>query len=146
MKISSVPLKDYIQTVETVLRLAKDYTIDLIPFYGMTIFAFYNYVRRLPYISDPVGKETVSRPKYTLDINWTGARDCDDKTVPILAKAIILNIPSRAVVCGEMERPHHIYPEIKINGNWMVADATYPERCLFDKKLYNEKFRKEFYV
>ncbi|MCK6382618.1 MAG: hypothetical protein L6Q54_15390 [Leptospiraceae bacterium] len=146
MKISTVPLKDYNQTVETVLRLARDYTIDLIPFYGMTIFAFYDYVRRLSYIPDPVGKETVSRPKYTLQKNWTGARDCDDKTVPILSKAIILGIPARAVVCGETERPHHIYPEIKIKGNWMVADATYPERCLFDKKLYNEKFRKEFYV
>lgn len=146
MKKTIVPLENYIQTVETVLRLAKNYTKDLIPFYGMTIFAFYDYVRRLPYIPDPVGKETVSRPKYTLNPEWTGARDCDDKTVPLLAKAIVLNIPARAVVCGQGEKPHHIYPEIQMNGDWITADATYPERCILNKKLYNENFRKEFYL
>ncbi len=61
----------------------------------------------LPYHADPVGLETVSRFKYTKDPNFP-IRDCDDKTVPILSKAILDKIPCRAVVWKRKPSPSHI--------------------------------------
>ncbi|MCE9499014.1 MAG: hypothetical protein K8R21_00615 [Leptospira sp.] len=136
-------LNSYKQTVSKVFEFAERYKADLEFLKNMTIFEFYNLVRALPYHPDPKGEETVVRQKYTIQPEWKGARDCDDKTLLILSFANLKNIPGQAVVCGQGERPHHIYPEIELNGKIFPADATYP-RCSFSKKLYNEKFRKVF--
>ncbi|EKP11803.1 hypothetical protein [Leptospira borgpetersenii] len=138
-------LESYEDTVSDVFRLAYQYPEDLEEYRNKSIFELYNVVRLLPYYADPVGLETVSRFKYTKEPTYP-IRDCDDKTVPILAKAILDKIPCRAVVCGKSDRPHHIYPEIQLNGHWIPADATYPERSVFGQKLYGEKFRREFYL
>ncbi|UZN09268.1 hypothetical protein M5D10_18490 [Leptospira santarosai] len=138
-------LISYEDTVSDVFRIAFQYPEDLEEYTNQSIFELYNFVRLLPYHGDPVGLETVSRFKYTKDPEFP-IRDCDDKTVPLLAKAIIDKIPCRAVVCGKADRPHHIYPEIQLNGYWIPADATYPLRSVFGQKLYGENFRREFYL
>ncbi|OOV40199.1 hypothetical protein B1J93_17795 [Leptospira kirschneri serovar Pomona] len=138
-------LISYEDTVSDVFRIAYQYPEDLEEYKNKSIFDLYNYVRVLPYCADPVGLETVSRFKYTKEPSFP-IRDCDDKTVPILAKAILEKIPCRAVVCGKTDRPHHIYPEIQLNGLWIPADATYPLRSVFGQKLYGENFRREFYL
>ncbi|EQA61800.1 hypothetical protein [Leptospira alexanderi] len=145
LKPTLTKLESYEDTVMDVFRLAYQYPEDLGEYENKIIFELYNVVRLLPYHADPVGLETVSRFKYTKDPKFP-IRDCDDKTVPILAKAILDKIPCRAVVCGKGNRPHHIYPEIQLNGHWIPADATYPERSVFGQKLYGEMFRREFYL
>lgn len=145
LRINFTPLDSYVDTVSEVFRLAYQYPGDVSGWSGKPIYDLYNYVRLLPYYPDPVGLETISRFVFTKDPNYP-IRDCDDKTVPILSFAILKNIPCRAVVCGKGKRPHHIYPEIKISGNWYSADATYPLRCVFGQKLYGENFREEFYL
>lgn len=137
------PLKSYKQTVTKVFQFVKLYEDDLDFLKDLSIFDFYNYVRALPYHSDPPKKETVVRQKYTIRPDWSGARDCDDKTLLILSFANLKNISGKAVVCGQGEAPHHIYPELEFNGKFYSADATYP-RCQFGKKLYTENFRKVF--
>ncbi|WP_078124768.1 hypothetical protein [Leptospira alexanderi] len=145
IKPTLTKLDSYEDTVSEVFRMAFLYPEDLGEYKTKSIFDLYNFVRALPYYADPVGLETVSRFKFTRDPEFP-IRDCDDKTVPILSKAMIDKIPCRAVVCGKTNRPHHIYPEIQLNGHWVPADATYPTRSVFGQKLYGENFRKEYYL
>lgn len=143
--ITTVPLESYKQTVAKIFEFAKQYKSDLEELKNKSIYGFYNLVRNLPYHADPKGEETVVRPKYTILPDWQGARDCDDKTLLIGAFCELAGIAWRSIVCGQTKfKPHHIYPEVKLNGHWQSADATYPDRCMFGKNLYEEKFRKVF--
>lgn len=146
MKITIVDLESYRQTVDECRRIAREYRDDLLPYLTpkTDLFAWFGHVRSLPYVSDPIGLETISRPAYTLLKWWNGPRDCDDKTTLILPFCYLQGIPSRIVVCGQTETPHHIYPEVKLNGVWMPADATYPHRSVFGRRLYTEVFREVF--
>lgn len=144
MKAIEQKLINQDQTVSEIQRIAKQYVSDLDNFKNWDFFKFYNLVRSLPYVPDPIGRETLARPAYTLLNNWTGSRDCDDKTILLVSKAIQNNIPYRIVICGQVDHAHHVYPEIYLWGKWQPADATYPERSVFGKYLYKERFRKVF--
>lgn len=141
-------LNSYQDTVELIVDWARKFSDDVLIFreLGLSIYDLYNYSRGLKYTSDPVGLETVSRPLITLNPEWTGPRDCDDKTLQILAGCIVFGLPGRPVVVGQRKSPHHIYPEIKPSGSsiWIPADPTYTDRSIFGEKLYGEVFRKEY--
>lgn len=143
MKVTRRPLTSYKFTVSEIIRLAREYTKDVSSYDNF--FKLYNYVRNLPYKADPRDKETVSRFLFTENPDFP-IRDCDDKTVPLVSYAILKNIPTRVIVCGEGETPHHVYPEIYFGGLWLPADATYSDKCSFGTYLYNENFRKIFPV
>lgn len=152
MIIKERSIKDYRETVETIFDFAKRYADDLQPFAGEDIFAFYDRVKKLPY--NPDGDiERVARPAYTIDENWKGPRDCDDKTLLILAHARLARIPARAIVVGEGQFPgdrsgnlHHIYPELYLPGRgWTAFDATYPDRGELGARLYREDRRAVHY-
>ncbi|TGK25387.1 hypothetical protein [Leptospira stimsonii] len=145
IRTNLTPLGSYVETVQDVFRFASQYPQDLGEFLNKSIYELYNFVRSLPYCPDPPGLETISRFKFTR-LPWFPIRDCDDKTVPLLSWAMFNKVPCRAVVCGKGERPHHIYPEVFLNGGWISADATYSHRCMFGQKLYGENFREEFYL
>lgn len=142
------PLKSFRQTISEIFRMANAYKADLDPYLFENIFQVYNYVRALPYHKDPEGLETVSRPGFTLAGDWTLPRDCDDKTLIIIAAANRFGLPSRAIVCGEIPSPHHVYPEVFLSGHWMPFDATYGDAehdCRLGQRLYGEVFREELY-
>lgn len=138
----NLPSQDF--TIVEIKRIASQHVKDLDNFKDWNFFKFYNLVRSLPYVADPIGNETLSRPKYTLSGDWIGARDCDDKTILLVSKAIQDKIPYRIVICGKGDFAHHVYPEIFFQNHWTPADATYPDRSVFGKYLYNEKFRKVY--
>lgn len=134
-------------SVSQIIRIAKNYASDLKDYADRQgFFEFYNYVRNLPYIPDPKGKETISRPAYTVNPEWKGSRDCDDKTVLIGSFCELKKMPWRIAVVGVKEYPHHVYPEIMHLDRWTQADATYPDRCLFGKSLYVERYRKVYSI
>lgn len=141
-------LNGYEDTVSLIVKWAKEFSNDLTIFkeLNLSIYHVFLYSRSLPYNPDPVGLETVSRPLITLNPDWTGPRDCDDKTLQILAACRLFGIPGRPVVVGQTNKPHHIYPEIKIPGNtdWIPADSTYPDRSVMGQRLYGEIYRHEF--
>ncbi|KAB2929148.1 MAG: hypothetical protein F9K24_20705 [Leptonema illini] len=145
MKITIVDLESYKQTVDECRRIAREHRDDILPYLSSrtNLFDWYNVIRSLQYVADPVGLETISRPAYTLLRYWNGPRDCDDKTVLILSFCYLHEIPCRMIVCGQTPAPHHIYPEVKLNV-WMPADATYPHRSVFGRRLYSEVFREVF--
>lgn len=144
MKATETKLINQDQTVSEIERIAKEHVNDLDKYKEWDFFRFYNFVRSLPYVADPIGRETLSRPLYTLETSWKGSRDCDDKTILLVSKAIQDKIPYRIVICGQGSFAHHVYSEILFCGKWFPADATYPERSVFGKYLYKEKFRKVF--
>lgn len=132
-------------------RLAKTYSTDVDEFFppGTDPYFVYNYVRDLPFIEDPEGIETVARPAFVLWRGWKNNRDCDDKSTAIAAYCESRKIPYRFAVVGENEdpalNPHHVYPELRLDGAFVPFDATYPERCVLGERLYEERFRKVFY-
>ncbi|MDX1958369.1 MAG: hypothetical protein SFU98_07335 [Leptospiraceae bacterium] len=142
MQATIQPLS-YKATVAKIIRLAKGYREDVAEF--SNFFQLYNYVRNLDYKRDPIGKEVVSRFRYTKDNSYP-IRDCDDKTVPLISFAYHKKIPCRIAVCGVDDKPHHVYPEVKLADIWLPADATYKDRCVFGKRLYNENYREIFEV
>lgn len=149
MQVSKNELTDFRETVSKVLEFGKKYKDDwrsVIKYNPSvkTALDYYEYVKFLPFLGDR-GVEIVTRAIYTLDPNWSYNRDCDDKTVAICNYAEANSIPYRVKVIGENDRPHHIYPELQIEGKWYVFDATFPDRCHFGKKLYKEKFIEIFY-
>lgn len=142
------PRLDYRHTVSVLFKMAREFRNDLREFPKLaSVRSLYDYVRDLPYVADPPGMEFLSRPAYTLWQEWTGPRDCDDKTLAIGAWCELFQYPWRVVCAGESlnpdQNPHHIYPEIKLGGEWTPADATY-ERCEFGKLLYTERFRQVY--
>lgn len=144
MKLKITPnIKSNSITVREIKRIANEYQKDLDNFKNISFFEFYNLVRNLKYIPDPKGKETLSRPRYTLQGDWNYPRDCDDKTILLVSKAIQEKIPFRIILSGiTPTHAHHVYPEIFFLGKWTPCDATYPNKCVFGKILYKERFRK----
>lgn len=150
-------LKSYRQTVNRMFAIAREYASDLAPFADYSIYDFYNLVRALPYRADPEGVETIIRPKYTVRADWPLWRDCDDKTILIVAFAFMKGYETRLACVGTRDYihkagggwkpagPHHVYPEIKIAGDWIPFDATYNDRCILGGRLYNERFRTVHY-
>lgn len=134
---------DYHETVKQIFLMAKMFREDLAGKFP-DVFTLYDFVRRLQYKDDPKDAEVISRPRYTMQPDWNGPRDCDDKTLIFGAWAELKKIPWRVVCAGSSpnpeENPHHIYPEILIGGNWLTCDATYPE-CRIGELLYRETFR-----
>ena len=150
-------LKSYRYTVQRMYAIAREYAGDLSGFVDRNLYEFYNLVRALPYRADPSGVETIIRPGYTVRPDWPLWRDCDDKTILILAFAHLKGYESRLACVGTRDYifkrgegwkpagPHHVYPEIKISGEWIPFDATYNDRCILGGRLYEERFRTVHY-
>ena len=144
MKKTVEKLTSYRETIAEMFRLGL-YVGDVAHMDGLSMRAAYAQILAMPYVGDPAGEETVSRPGFTLRPNWQGPRDCDDKSVIIIALANRRRIPSRLCVVGVTSgRPHHVYPELKIDGAWLPTDPTYPERNSWGQRLYAETFRRVF--
>lgn len=145
MKKTTEELESYKQTIAKIFELIQKYHDDIAKFSNWNLSQIYEYVKNLEYIPDPKNEETVSRPKYTIKANWSGARDCDDKTVILGSWAYHKSIPFRLVVSGSKKNPHHVYPEFYILNSWVPFDATY-KTCKLGKRLFEENFREVYYL
>lgn len=91
----------------------------------------YDYVRTIPFRAEEV--ETLKAPAVTI----RDGGDCDDKTILLCAWAIRRKIPCRIVMAGlskRTDRFHHVFPEIKIAGEWKTFDATY-DHCTLGERM-----------
>lgn len=141
MQINTYRLETFDKTVLKIIEFAKKYKNDLRKFKNKSFFEFYNIVKNLPYIADPKNIETLSRPKYTLN-KYYEPRDCDDKTLLICGFCELKNIPYKIHVTGRKNKFHHVFPVVKINNEWKISDATYPNRGNFDENLFYPKLKK----
>ena len=116
-------LFDVYQTGREMRRLALSYCSDLGRWLNVPFLAYYRFVCNLPYIPDPVDIETVSRPLYTLCINY-GPRDCDDKAVLLAAWFVAHGEKVRFVASSTRpdKKLHHTFLQMR---NGLFLDATY---------------------
>jgi len=138
----------YDLTVRTMFEMARAFRRDVLEFLGPNPYEMYNYIRDLPFIDDPPEVETLARPAFILSRRWLVNRDCDDKSLAIGAWCEQFRYRYRFAVVGENLdhdlNPHHVYPEIWLEKNWVPFDATYPD-CKLGERLYTERFRRIFY-
>ena len=152
-----VELKDFKDTVNDIIRLADTYWKDLLEpnkfnkdFTKFTIPQFFEFVKAIPYVPDPVGIEFLSRPKIILALaNSNYPLDCDDRTILTRSFLRMMNqkltgdinkpfIP-RVKVTGRKERPHHVFTIYEYNGETIPFDPTYPKNE-FGKELFKPGF------
>lgn len=102
-------LNNVYQTGEEMRRLVCTYWADLGPWLDVPFNVFYRHVCALPYVEDPPGVETVSRPLYLLNPGYS-PRDCDDKAILCACWFHAHRVPVRFVATSS--RPdgflHHV--------------------------------------
>ena len=111
------------QTGAEMRRLCVMYCKDLGPWLAVPFMQYYRHICELPYIPDPPGVETVSRPAYTLSGDYA-PRDCDDKAVLAAAWWHGRGFPVRFVASSTKPngKLHHVFCQL---WNGLFIDPTY---------------------
>lgn len=125
MRENLVYLHDVHQTAEQMRRLTEQYYTDLGGWLRVPLMQYYLFVCTLPYVSDPIGVETVSRPLYTLQRDYR-PRDCDDKSVLLASWCHGNGIKKRFVSTSTRpdKRLCHVFLQLE---NGLLMDSTYPK-------------------
>lgn len=122
-------LYDVNQTGAQMSRLVLTYWTDLGAWLNRPFSEFYRYVCNLPYIPDPPGVETVSRPGYTINPGYA-PRDCDDKAV-LIASWLHGNGHKCRFVASSTKpnrQLHHVFVQLD---DGTLIDATYSQNAQF---------------
>ena len=90
------------------------------------VAALFDWVRRnVRYTRDILRVELLHSARRMLELR---AGDCDDMTILLGAMLLSTGHPVRLVLAGfRRNKPHlysHIYPEVKVRGQWIPVDAT----------------------
>lgn len=136
--LKSIPLETFEKTVLKVFEFTEKYFTDVIFLESQTPEEVFNFVKNLEYKPDPKNIEFISRPKFSIFENNL-PRDCDDKTLIITSYAKLKNIPFKIAVIGKENQPHHIFPILKLNKEWVYFDATY-ESGKIGELIFKPKF------
>ena len=134
--LSTRPLKNVRHTGTLMVRLANRYANDVAPFAHHTPQEMFDLLKRVPYNRDPVGREFLQRPYFTLRGESPGG-DCDDKAIVAGAYCILHGWPFKFQAMGKFsDKPfHHVATDILLNGDWVHFDPTYSHQ-LFGKYLF----------
>ena len=125
-KFSAVHLTDPRQTAKEMARICTQYAGDLGELAKMPLPRFFDLVRKLPYMPDPQNAETLSRPRYLLEKDFS-FRDCDDKAILMGAWCYLNGHPFGfyASSLKPSRQLHHVWTVAKINGKNVILDPTY---------------------
>jgi len=142
------PLADKYQTASRIKSLVNTYYKDLdgvlvsgisssspVPLSSLPLDQYYSFVRRIPYRRDTKPIEVIARPYHILKYRDLGM-DCKKKAILMGAYFKKHNIPFRFIGSSNRadKKVHHIFPQIKKDGRWQNADATYNDYRLFQPK------------
>jgi transglutaminase-like putative cysteine protease len=109
----------------------------MVPISGLSLFGFFDLVRKIPYRQDSDSTEVLARPRIILDFADAGqGQDCKKKALLLAAYLQRNNIPWRLVATSRRldGKVHHIYVQAYLDGAWKNLDATYPEYKPFEPK------------
>lgn len=128
MKIETEILKSRNQSAQSMYKCAE-WIYDLGTHLDSTLLNFYKFVQAIPYLEDSNFSEVVGRPKYLLNPKTFKGLDCKKKAVLILSWALAHNIPSRLIASSQRpdKKIHHVFTQLKIEGEWKTVDPTYPQ-------------------
>lgn len=103
---------------------------------SLSLPAFYNLVKNIPYKRDSKPIEVIARPKIILS-KFMNGRDCKKAAILMGAWFHRRGVPYRLMtVSTRRDRAvHHVFPQVRsMNGDWLNVDATYPDQKLFERK------------
>lgn len=123
---NAVRLTDPKQTAKEMVRLCTVYAGDLGNLARLPLPRYFDLVRKLPYKADPKNAETLSRPKFLLEKDYS-FRDCDDKAILMGAWLFLNKIPFGfyASSVKPNRQLHHVWTVARLNGRDIVLDPTY---------------------
>jgi hypothetical protein len=123
---NAVRLTDPKQTAKEMVRLCTVYAGDLGNLARLPLPRYFDLVRKLPYKADPKNAETLSRPKFLLEKDYS-FRDCDDKAILMGAWLYLNKIPFGfyASSVKPNRQLHHVWTVARLNGRDVVLDPTY---------------------
>lgn len=146
MNISQQVLTDKNQTAKEMKRLITAFADDLdklfIDYQGKTVSLsnlplerFHKFVREIPYKIDLKPVEVLMRPYYAVKYRHEGI-DCKKKAILIASWAQRNGVEWRLIASSKRpdKRKHHVFPQLRLSGNWINADATYRQYRLGEKK------------
>ena len=146
MIVDREPLRDKEQTATKIKSLVNNFYGDLehvlversgsrVPVTQLPLSDYFDLVKNIPYRRDPPPVEVVARPHHIFKYAKLGM-DCKKKATAIAAYLKARGIPFRFI--GSSNRPdkkiHHIFPQAKIDSEYVNVDATYPDYKLFQPK------------
>ena len=142
MVVKLTPLGSVFQTGAEMRRLSVQYNNDLAPFKLFSLPQFFDYLAKLPYISDPNGIEFIQRPAASLSKD-ARHRDCDCKAIALGAFLYMQQLGKRfrfVATSKKIDRTlHHVLIEWDCgNGCCIYLDATYPKNKMFMAKKYTK--------
>lgn len=127
------------RTVREIRHAVDTYYKDMAGFpelLRMNAVEFFDYVKNIPYVRDVPDLEIVSRPKYLLTI--FPSLDCKKKSILMASFMRYKHGPGSYRFVLSSNRPDgqigHIFTQVKCNGQWINADATYSNNNFAAKK------------
>lgn len=108
---------------QSTIQIVKSAGVDPVNHLAAARVIFSWIKSNIAFVNDPAGVETLQAPDLTLYKLKAG--DCDDHSILLATMAGSIGIPARFVTIGaNVERFSHIFPELRIRGEWMPADTT----------------------
>lgn len=96
-------------------------------FSALSPLEVHEVVRNIPYNRDHEPVEVVARPARLLNGEFSRGLDCKKKATLIAAWAARRGYPFKLVATSK--RPdrkfHHVFPVVRLRGEWVNMDATY---------------------
>lgn len=146
MLMEKTPLNDKAQTARKIKELVNKFHTDLDSIFvvvrgnntkitDLSLSDFFDLVKNIKYRRDPRPVEVVARPYYLFKYRHLGL-DCKKKTILCAAYFKYRGLPFRFI--GSSDRPdkkiHHIFPQVKIDNEYLNFDATYSNYKIFEPK------------
>ena len=128
------------ETAKYMYAMSRRYASDMLPWVHCSVREIFKIIANIPFRPDPPTEETLMRPRYTMNLRGWGG-DCDDKSIALGAWACLNHVPFRFIACRKPGHAvlHHVYPELYINGRWVIADCTYNINTLGHQREYYEE-------
>ena len=130
MIVTSQKLIDARHTGKVMHQMVKKYYRDMEPYVGLSFQEMFDVLKNIPFHPDPPMIEVLKRPFYTMHQIGPGG-DCDDKAIAMASYAKLMGIPYRFKGVGRKNPKYkrilltHVFTELYINREWIIADCTY---------------------
>jgi len=132
------PLINKEQTARRMKMLIGRYAKDLdrikvksgrsvVPFSKLSTTAVHSLVKNIPYKKDKEPIEIIARPARLLNGEFYYGLDCKKKAIILGAWAVKNRIPYRLIASSKRadKKYHHVFPQIRVDREWINFDATY---------------------
>ncbi len=140
MNVERIPLTSKNQTGKKMHWLIKNFCRDLqkiavdgVRLSNLSLKQFFTIIKDIHYEMDEAPIEIVMRPIYLFSAE---KGDCKKKAIAISSYLKLKKIPYRLIASSSRKdkKIHHVFPQAKMNGEWVNVDATYPQYSIGQQK------------